>query len=147
MTNITIRDATADDIPGISRIEELSFSMPWPRSVLADFIEADDRICIVAEADGAVLGYLCAIHVLDEYHIGSVAADPAWRNSGIGSALVGELVSRARASEGQYMFLEVRESNTAARRLYAAFGFSEVATRRNYYDSPTEDAILMTLIL
>ena len=147
MTNITIRDAIADDIAEINRIEALSFSVPWPQSVLADFIEANDRICLVAEASGAVVGYLCAIHVLDEYHVGSVAADPALRRSGIGGALVGELVSRARIAEGQYMFLEVRESNAAARRLYAAFGFSEVATRRNYYESPPEDAILMTLIL
>ena len=147
MTGFTIRDARPEDISDICAIEGSSFSVPWPRSVLLNFITEEDRICTVAEADGRIGGYICTLSVLDEYHIGSIAAEPALRGRGIGTALVADLIGRARRNGGQYIFLEVRESNAAARALYAKLGFAEVAKRRNYYESPPEDAVLMTLFL
>ena len=147
MTDILIREARLSDIPAIMSLETGAFSVPWPENLLRDFIEYSDRLCLVADVGNESVGYLNAMFALDEYHIGSLAVKPELRRNGIGGALVRELIKYACASDAKYIFLEARESNSAARALYAAFGFEEVSKRRNYYESPREDAILMTLYL
>ena len=147
MTDILIREALVIDIPAIMSIETGAFSAPWPEKLLRDFIEHSDRLCLVASVGDEIVGYLNAMFALDEYHIGSLAVKPEQRRHGIGGALVRELIKYARTSDAKYIFLEARESNAAARALYAGYGFEEVSKRRNYYESPPEDAILMTLYL
>ena len=147
MTGITIRDALISDIPAITAIENGAFSSPWPEKLLRDFIEYDDRLCLIADIGNEPAGYLNALFAVDEYHIGSLAVKPEFRRRGVGAALVRELIKRAHAANGMYIFLEARQSNTAARELYSGLGFIEVSKRRNYYESPREDAILMTLYL
>ena len=87
------------------------------------------------------------MYVLDEGYVSNVAVDPDCRRMGIADALICEIVSRAKALELSFVTLEVRESNAPARRLYEKHGFENVGLRKNYYDFPKENAILMTLLL
>lgn len=104
-------------------------------------MDASDRVLLVAECDGKCLGYVGAYSVCGETDILTVAVDPAVRRMGIGRKLLDALID-ALDPDNDAVFLEVRESNDAARALYASLGFAEVGRRRGYYKFPTEDAIM-----
>lgn len=95
--------------------------------------------------DKTLDGFLVARHVVEEWELENIVIATALRGRGFGSLLVQQFLARARVSQAQAIFLEVRESNTAARRLYEKFGFVESGVRRAYYSSPTEDAITYEL--
>lgn len=97
----------------------------------------------MAVAEGRPAGYLLARHAADEGEILNLGVAPAARRRGIGRALVREGLNALAALGATRVFLEVRESNAAARALYAEFGFGEVGRRRGYYRRPTEDAIVL----
>ena len=138
MTAVTVRAARADDIPAVAALEALCFSRPWRADDFADMLTDPARTLLVAEADGAFCGYIAACTVLDESDITTVAVPPALRGRGAGRALVQALIDKV----GGRIFLEVRQSNAPARALYASLGFAECGTRKNYYESPREDAVL-----
>lgn len=138
MTAVTVRAARADDIPAVAALEALCFSRPWRADDFADMLTDPARTLLVAEADGAFCGYIAACTVLDESDITTVAVPPALRGRGAGRALVQALIDKV----GGRIFLEVRQSNAPARALYASLGFAECGTRKNYYESPREDAML-----
>lgn len=92
---------------------------------------------------GQVAGYLVARQMADEGEILNVGVDPACRRHGVGKALVSAGLDRLRALGARQVFLEVRESNVAARALYNRFSFAEVSRRAKYYRRPVEDAILL----
>jgi ribosomal-protein-alanine N-acetyltransferase len=93
-----------------------------------------------------IAGYLCRWLVADEVHILNVAVHPDRRRHGIGQLLMREALREARACAAEAVTLEVRRSNTGARRLYEGLGFEEVGVRRNYYGRG-EDALIMRLVL
>jgi len=97
----------------------------------------------VAIEDGRAVGYVLARQAADEAEILNLGVAPAARRRGIGRALVREGLAALAARGAEQVFLEVRESNAAARALYAEFGFAEVGRRRGYYRRPTEDAIVL----
>ena len=115
MTAVTVRAARAADIPAVAALETLCFSRPWREKDFADMLTDPARTLLVAEADGVFSGYIAACTVLDETDITTV---------------------------GGTVCLEVRRSNAPARALYAALGFAECGIRKNYYESPREDAVL-----
>ena len=138
MTAVTVRAACAADIPAVAALEALCFSRPWRAEDFADMLTDPARTLLVAETDGAFSGYIAACTVLDETDIMTVAVPPALRGRGAGRALVRALLDKV----GGAVYLEVRKSNAPARALYAALGFSECGIRKNYYESPREDAVL-----
>jgi ribosomal-protein-alanine N-acetyltransferase len=91
-----------------------------------------------------VLGYAGLETVLDEGYITNIAVRPDARRQGVASALLGVFLRFSGAHKLSFLTLEVRESNAAAIALYAGHGFSAVGRRKNYYDDPREDAVLMT---
>ena len=102
----------------------------------------------IATMDGGrVLGYVGLMYVLDEGYISNVAVHPEARRQGIGDALIDALAAKAAELELAFLTLEVRESNAPAIALYAKHGFHPVGKRKNYYDAPKEDAVLMTCYL
>ena len=137
-----IRSVELPDLPGIAAIESASFSDPWS---VRDFREsaASGIPFLVAEADGAVVGYIIAHHGGGEAEILNLGVAPAARRRGVGRALVGAILVALHETGVGAVFLEVRESNTAAQRLYGALGFSEVGRRRRYYQVPAEDAVIL----
>ena len=131
-------------LPQIETIEQACFSMPWTRGQLAAQLDENRHVFLAAVDDDRVLGYVGMMYVLDEGYIANVAVATEARRQGIGRALISALLQRADELELAFVTLEVRPSNTAAVALYSAFGFEPVGRRKNYYDKPSEDALLMT---
>lgn len=143
-----ICDADAAHIPEIEKLEKECFSMPWTAEQIHSQLSDDSHVFLAAlDFKGRVLGYIGLMFVLDEGYISNVAVAPDARGNGIAKALISELKQRAKSRELAFLTLEVRESNTAARTLYSACGFTPVGIRKNHYALPTEAAILMTLYL
>ena len=139
-----IIDASVKHVDALEALEECCFSVPWTREQLISQLPDDRHVFLVAEDGEKLLGYIGMMYVLDEGYISNVAVAPDNRQRGIGSALISTLLQRAEALGISFVTLEVRESNTPAVRLYTKYGFSEVGLRKNYYDLPKENAILMT---
>jgi [ribosomal protein S18]-alanine N-acetyltransferase len=97
----------------------------------------------VAEAGGLVAGYVIAHHAADEGEILNLGVAGAHRRRGLGRALVEHVLVALAARGVRTVYLEVRESNAGARRLYDALGFAEVARRPRYYRRPVEDAVVL----
>ncbi len=143
-----ICDAQKHHVGDIHTIEEECFSVPWTDEQIASQLGDDRHIFLVAvDNDYRVLGYIGLMFVLDEGYISNVAVTAAARKKGIARALINTLLTRARELTLSFITLEVRESNEAARRLYESCGFTDVGIRKNYYEFPKENAILMTLYL
>ncbi|MCI8438498.1 MAG: ribosomal protein S18-alanine N-acetyltransferase [Oscillospiraceae bacterium] len=130
----------------VEAIERLCFPDPWSRRLLEELLGHAGAVALAAAGEeGTVLGYTSAQTVLDEGYINNVAVHPAYRRQGIASRLLEELRRRGAEMGLAFLTLEVRASNLAAQALYAKHGYREVGCRRNYYEHPKEDAILMTL--
>ncbi|MCR5664622.1 MAG: ribosomal protein S18-alanine N-acetyltransferase [Oscillospiraceae bacterium] len=144
-----VTDAAERHLEAVERLEQRCFSLPWTREQLLHALPDENHVFLVAEdsENGELLGYVSMTHVLDEGYISNVAVDPACRREGVGSALIEELLRRAGELELSFVTLEVRESNAPAVGLYERFGFRPVGRRKNYYEAPREDALLMTVFL
>ncbi|MDE7243075.1 MAG: ribosomal protein S18-alanine N-acetyltransferase [Oscillospiraceae bacterium] len=137
---------TASHTGQMEEIENLCFPDPWSRNLLEELLVLPNAVSLAAVSeDGLVLGYTSAQTVLDEGYINNVAVRPGYRRQGVASALLEALRQRGTELGLSFWTLEVRESNKAAQALYAKHGYLEVGCRRNYYEHPKEDAILMTL--
>ncbi len=145
--NITISNASEALLPQIQRIEQQSFSVPWTEQMLRMQLQPDSHVFLTAEAEGGVVGYIGMMYVLDEGDISNVAVHPDVRRRGVADALLDALQARARALLLSFLTLEVRQSNAPAVALYEKHGYRIAGRRRNYYEKPTEDALLMTLTL
>ena len=142
-----VADAAPEHIDAIEALEKMCFSVPWTREQLLSQLPDERHEFLVALCEGQPVGYVGMMCVLDEGYIANVAVSPACRRQGIADALIAELLRRALSRELAFVTLEVRAGNEAAKALYAKHGFVPVGTRKKYYTSPTEDAILMTKFL
>ena len=140
-----IIDTTETQLEQIEAIERQCFSCPWTLEQLRSQLSDDRHVFLAAVAEnGAVLGYVGMMFVLDEGYISNVAVAPDFRRQGVADALISDLMTRAEELSLAFVTLEVRAGNEPAKALYAKHGFVPVGRRKNYYDLPKEDAILMT---
>lgn len=140
-----IRDVGPDDIPQIEEIEKRCFSLPWTAEQLAGQMkDAQHEFIAAVTPDGTVLGYVGMMYVLDEGYISNVATDPSCRRQGIADALIGRLCAICGELRLSFVSLEVRAGNAPAIALYQKHGFAPVGLRKNYYERPREDAVIMT---
>ena len=131
-------------IPEIAGLEKLRFAEPWSEKLLEDALYDPQASFLVAEDEtGRVLGYAGLHAVLDEGYIDNVAVRPDARGQGVASALL-EVFCRFGQAHLSFLTLEVRAGNGPAIQLYLKHGFEQVGRRKNYYQRPREDAILMT---
>lgn len=142
-----ILDAETRHLPQVERLEQVCFSVPWTEQQLRSQLPDDRHVFLVAEQDCEVLGYVGLMYVLDEGYISNVAVSPEHRRQGIGEALIAALTRRAERLGLAFLTLEARASNVPAICLYEKMNFRQVGRRKNYYQRPEEDAILMTLFL
>ena len=142
-----IRRMTMEDCVQVAAIEAVSFSMPWSLAAFTDTVEKDNYRYIVAEEEGEILGYCGFIYVLDEAEIPNVCVKETARQQGVGTKIMQRLLEEAKQLGITVLYLEVRKSNTAARRLYESLGFTMNGIRKNFYERPTEDAVLMSKTL
>ena len=149
--DIIIRRMEEKDIRQVHEIDKMSFSLPWPeRSFRFELTENPSTRLWVAEvqredAKRLVVGLLVMWVIVDEGHIGTFAIHPDYRRLGIGRKLLARSLLEATKEGLVQVFLEVRRSNTAAIRLYEAFGFQVDGIRARYYRDTGEDALLMRL--
>jgi len=143
--HLAIRAARRDDVDAVAAIERRAFSDPWSANSfralfgnpLVHFAVAEDAIT------GVVLGYVVAWFVVDEAEIANLAVSDQARHAGIGARLLDHAVAAAEQRQCRVVFLEVRESNAAARALYASRGFEVAGRRSKYYRKPVEDALVL----
>lgn len=147
---VKIRSAIPADVPAIMALERAATTAAhWTQQQYVDlFVPARQRLLLVAEGPSdEVLGFLVARHVAPEWELENIIVAPAARRAGIGKRFLGDLLGRARDTNSDAVFLEVRESNFAARALYEKSGFQQTGRRKSYYSDPTEDAVLYRLNL
>ena len=142
-----ISDAREELLPQIQKIEQQSFSVPWTENMLQLQLQPDSHVFLTARAGDTVVGYVGMMYVLDEGYISNVAVHPDWRRKGAADALLSALEARAEVLMLSFLTLEVRAGNKPAIALYEKHGYRPVGLRKNYYEKPTEDAILMTRML
>ncbi len=144
--SVKIVPMTADHLEELEKLERICFSRPWSRKMLAEELENQCAAFLVAEdsVSGRVLGYAGLMVVADEGYITNVAVFPEYRRQGIAAQILQVFVQFAEANRLAFLTLEVRPSNAAAIALYQGFGFEEVGRRKNYYDLPKEDALILT---
>ena len=140
--NVEIRRLTYSDLPHVIAIERRAFPTPWSLSMFVLELSKPSGICLAAEIDGRLAGYLVCSRYDTVWHLMNVAVDPAWRRQGIASGLMNHLFDTADRPHEQYT-LEVRESNDGAIALYERFGFRGAGHRRAYYHDNREDALIM----
>ena len=148
---ISITLATKDYIPQILEIENEAISPPWTHGYLLSEINKDDSHFIVAvkekktdEPSPCLVGFAILRQVGDDGELLQIAVDKSVQRSGVGDLLMERVLAYAEENSFESVFLEVRESNEAAVRLYEKHGFRTVRVRKSYYDSPVEDALVMS---
>ena len=136
---------TADHLDEAAALERVCFSDPWSRNMLAEELDNALAACLAAlDGTGAVVGYAGLQVVLDEGYILNIAVRPDCRRQQIASQLLEVFINFAQGNRLSFLTLEVRASNAPAIALYERWGFAEAGRRRNYYEHPREDAVIMT---
>lgn len=140
---VQIRMMERKDVERISRLEEAAFSMPWSADAFLDMITKPDARYYVAELDGEVLGGCGVLMAAGEGNITNVVVDEKARNRGIATKMLQYLIEDGSLNGLSAFTLEVRVSNAAAIHVYEKLGFHSEGIRPNFYEKPTEDAIIM----
>ena len=143
MSNIIIRKMQPEDLLQVCEIEKDNFSLPWSEKSFLESMERDDTLFLVALDREEVAGYLGCYCVAGEGEITNVAVKSSYRRQGVGGKLLETLYEEAKALHTQEFFLEVRESNEAAIGLYSRQGFVKEGVRKNFYEQPVENAVIM----
>ncbi|WP_352415286.1 ribosomal protein S18-alanine N-acetyltransferase [Oscillibacter ruminantium] len=143
---VRIVPMSGDHLDEIAALEKICFSTPWSRAMLAEELDnACSAFLTALDEDGRVIGYAGLQVVLDEGYIANIAVRPEDRQKGVASQLLQVFIDFARGNKLAFLTLEVRPSNTAAIVLYGHHGFRTAGRRKNYYEHPKEDALIMTL--
>ena len=142
-----LRAARETDLPSLAALERAIFSWGADEALLRRMLSDGRHEFLIAETDGVLAGYGWYEFVLDEGYVGNLAVAEEHRRRGLGKALTRALLDDARDRGLVFLTLEVRESNLPARRLYEKAGFRTVGIRKNYYERPRENAVLMTVSL
>lgn len=139
-----VRLATIDDLGALLAIERAAFTRPWTEASFRDELGRPDRVWLVVETAGEVVGVGGVADLAGDAHVLSVAVAADHRRRGYGHTLVTALLSAAGAQLGsRRATLEVRESNLAARALYRRLGFTEAGVRPGYYQDDGEGAVVL----
>ena len=142
MESLEILPLGEEHLTEVAEIEALCFSEPWSREALS-LLMREGGMALVACLDGRVVAYGGMTYVLDEGSVTNIATHPDARRRGIGRRLTATMLERARSIGLCRVFLEVRESNLAARSLYEELGFHACGVRKKIYRRPVESAIQM----
>lgn len=141
---MTFREMLVEDLDQVVDIEQNLFSVPWTKEGFLTYLMKKDTMFFVVEEKERILGYCSMMTVLDEGDILNVAVRSDRQKEGIGLFLVDSMLRMAEMEGIRLVHLEVRQGNGTARRLYQRLGFKEDGLRRDYYENPVENAMLMT---
>ena len=147
MTDFVIEKMSPSHVGEIARLEKECFSTPWSEDGLKSELNNAFARFFVATYAGEIAGYVGAHNVLGEVYITNVAVFEKFRRKGIAKKLIDALLESAKAENGNFVTLEVRKSNIPAVSLYEKCGFEKVGERKNFYEKPRENAVLMTYFI
>ena len=143
--HVRIVPMNADHLDEVAELERICFSTPWSRNMLAEELDNMLSAFLVALDDAdRVVGYAGVQVILDEGYITNIAVRPECRRQGVAAKLLQVFLDFAKANKLSFLTLEVRASNYDAIALYGSRGFRSMGRRKNYYEHPREDAIIMT---
>jgi len=141
---VQISAATIEDVRAVVAIESQAFTDPWSVNAFHEALAHPAVFFACARGGGGeVVGYVVAWFAADEGEIANLAVAPSAWGNGVGRQLLDASLEVAKDREVTAVYLEVRDSNERARRLYRASGFEEVGRRHRYYRRPVEDAIVL----
>ena len=143
MGEIIIRKMQPEDLAEVCKIEKDNFSLPWSEKSFLESMEREDTVFLVALEDEDVAGYIGCYCIAGAGEITNVAVKASHRRKGIGGKLLQKLYEEGISLDTQEYFLEVRESNEAAIGLYLRQGFVNEGIRKNFYEKPVENAVIM----
>ncbi|RRW41546.1 ribosomal-protein-alanine N-acetyltransferase [Pseudomonas luteola] len=145
--SIHFRPMTEADLNAVLKIEYAAFSHPWTRGIFLDGLKSYN--CWVMFEGEQQVGHGVINVILDEAHLLNITVKPESQGKGLGYQLLDHLMKQARLADARECFLEVRESNQSAYRLYERYGFNEIGRRRDYYPAAggREDALVMACTL
>ncbi|MBI9030722.1 ribosomal protein S18-alanine N-acetyltransferase [bacterium] len=158
--DLKLREMTEADIPTIVEIEQELFSLPWTTDIFLEEIASRDQFYQVIngkkltckhnyllELRGEIVGFFLGWAIYGEYSLMNIGVTKRYQNLGLGSFLLHQVIEKALELECFDIYLEVRESNISAQKLYRKYGFKEISIRKDYYFEPTENALVMRLDL
>lgn len=144
---IEVRPMVFKDVKYVHFIEENCFTQPWPFE--AFLMELDDKFAVnlVGVLNGEVVSYINAKAICGDVSITNVATNEKYRNKGVATSVMSHFINYCKQINAQILSLEVRVSNINAIRFYNRHGFITQGVRKNFYQQPTEDAMIMLLSL
>jgi [ribosomal protein S18]-alanine N-acetyltransferase len=143
---ITITGMGQDDLTEVMELEREIFSRPWTEELFLDELNRDYSFILLArEPSGFLIGFICFWMLIDEMHILNLGVRTRYRRLNVASRLVREGLQFCHERGAQAATLEVRQKNEAAISLYKSMGFKEAGLRKNYYESPRDNAVIMWL--
>lgn len=139
-----IKPMQFDDLDAVLSIEKEVQISPWSKSAFISSLR-DLHICVVFWEDESIIGFAIMMDVADQAEILNIAVKHTRQHHGFGKKLMSYLLEYVKQTPNKKVFLEVRESNAAAIRLYTSFGFKKIFRRKNYYQTKTgrEDALVL----
>ena len=137
--------ATISDIPEMMEIERASYSKPWDEQLFVQAVNSAGKHSFVSKIDSKIAGYIVFEVVADEGHITNIAVTKQNRRRGIATELIVKVLELVRDHHINSVYLEVRQSNEAAKKLYEKFGFKEIGERKGYYQGTNENALVYKL--
>ena len=144
---LIVRKMIESDLEAIASMENAVFSDAWTAKSIEDTYNQSQTFIVTAESEGKIAGYCIVYFVLDEGEIARIAVDGLCRRQGVGRKLLEQVEKICKEKNIIRLMLDVRESNDSARKFYQSFGFEEDGIRKNFYDMPKEDAILMSKMI
>ena len=140
---LRVRTATSADIPRMMEIARHSATAAQWAQRQYEEVFSPNRLAMAIEENSTVLGFIVGREAAGDWEIENIAVTGAARRRGLASRLLGEFLHQIRCSGAEEVFLEVRESNHAARKLYEKWAFTEAGRRKSYYQNPPEDALVL----
>jgi len=139
-----IRPAGSGDLEAISHLEARLYPNPWfPATFRSLLKRGRARILVADHQEAGVVGYAVFWWAFEQAELANLAVDRPFQDKGIGGMLLDHALAEIGSREVEKVFLEVRESNRPALRLYRSRGFSQISVRKNYYRDPREDALVL----
>jgi len=142
----SFRPATADDAALVAGGEQACFADPWQEEGIREMLQEETVIGVLVDdprAKSRLAGYLLARTIAGEGEVLTLGVHPDYRRAGLGRALLAAGIARMVEAGARVVFLEVRESNRAARALYESAGFRPAGVRPHYYRRPRENALVL----
>ncbi len=144
LKKVIVKRMSSEDVTDVHKIEMGSFSSPWSEQSFVQEINQNHLARYwVIEFENKIIGYGGCWMIVDEAHITNIAIKDEYRGMGFGKKLVMGMMDDMMGEDVHSVTLEVRKSNHIAQKMYKSLGFKIEGLRKNYYDTPNEDALIL----